>query len=162
DLNRFRPYLLLLARMRLGPRLRGKVDPSDVVQQTLLEAHQALAGFRGQGAAAQAAWLRQGAAHNLPHNPAGLRRAQRHGGRERSLEAELDESSARLEGWLAADQSSPSERAERQEQAVRLAAALERLPENQHEAVVLRHFHGCSLAEIAEQLGCTPAAVTGL
>ena len=67
-----------------------------------------------------------------------------------------------LEAWLVAHQSSPSEHAEREEQAVRLADALARLPEAQREALVLQHWHGWALAEIAEHLGRTPAAVAGL
>ena len=161
-LERFRPYLLLLARVRLDPRLQAKLDASDVVQQTLLEAHQGLAQFRGQSSGEMAAWLRQALARNLANAVRDLRRAKRDVARERSLEAALDESSARLEGWLAAEQSAPGERAERQERAVLLAEALEALPETQRQAVVLRHWHGWSLAEIASQLGCTTAAVTGL
>lgn len=158
----FRSYLILLARMRLGRRLQGKLDASDVVQQTLLEAHRDQAQFQGRTVAEQAAWLRQVLARNLANVVRDLGRAKRDVERERSLQAALDESASNLEGWLAAEQSSPSQKLERQERAVRLAAALEELPEAQREAVVLRHFHGCSLAEIAEQLNCTTAAVTGL
>src|SRR5215469_2906430 len=161
-LERFRPYLLMLARARLDPRLKAKLDASDVVQQTLLEAHQGLAQFRGQTSGEQAAWLRQALARNLANAVRDLRRDKRDVARERSLEAALDESSARLEGWLAAEQSSPSQRAERHERALRLAEALAALPEGQREAVVLRHWHGWPLADIARQLGCTTAAVTGL
>jgi RNA polymerase sigma-70 factor, ECF subfamily len=161
-LERFRPYLLLLARVQLDPRLQAKLGASDVVQQTLLEAHQGLAQFRGRTSGEQAAWLRQALARNLANAVRDLRRAKRDVARERSLEAALDDSSARLEGWLAAEQSSPSERAERHERAVLLAEALEALPQSQREAVVLRHWHGWSLAEIAGHLGCTTAAVTGL
>ena len=78
------------------------------------------------------------------------------------MDPAADDSAARLEAWLAAEQSSPSQQAQRHERAVRLAEALARLPENQREAVVLRHWHGCSLAEIGERLGCTTTAVTGL
>jgi RNA polymerase sigma-70 factor (ECF subfamily) len=82
--------------------------------------------------------------------------------REQPLQAALDESASRLEAWLAAEQPSPSQQAEQHERAVRLAEALAMLPENQREAIVLRHWQDCSLAEIGEWLGCTTAAVTGL
>jgi RNA polymerase sigma-70 factor (ECF subfamily) len=160
--ERYRGYLLLLARARLDPRLQGKLGASDVVQQTLLEAHQARAQFRGRTVAEQAAWLRQILARNLANAVRDLRRAKRDVARERSLEAALDESASRLEAWLAAEQSSPSQRAARHERAIRVAAALAQLPEAQREAVVLRHWQGCSLAEIGAHLNCSTAAVTGL
>jgi RNA polymerase sigma-70 factor (ECF subfamily) len=161
-LERFRDYLCLLARMRLDPRLRPKMDPSDVVQQTLLEAHQAIGQFRGHTVAEQAAWLRQILARNLANAVRDMGRAKRDVGRERSLDAALDESSSRLEAWLAAEGSSPSQKADRSEQVLRLAEALATLPAGQREVVVLRHCQGCSLAEIAGRIGRTPAAVAGL
>ena len=160
--ERFRSYLLLLARVRLDPMVQAKVGASDVVQQTLFEAHRDLAQFRGRTVGEQAAWLRQILARNLANVRRDLRRDKRDVAREQPLQAALDESASRLEGWLAADQSSPSQQAQRHERAVRLAEALATLPENQRDAVVLRHWHGCSLAEIGRCLGCTTAAVTGL
>jgi RNA polymerase sigma-70 factor (ECF subfamily) len=162
DLERFRSYLVLLARARLDRKVQAKLDASDVVQQTLLEAHQAIESFRGESVAAQAAWLRQILARNLANAVRDLNRDKRDVSRERSLQATLDESASQLEGWLAADQSTPSQQAERHERALLLAQALAELPEQQREAVVLRHFHGCSLVEIAEELSTTTAAVTGL
>jgi RNA polymerase sigma-70 factor (ECF subfamily) len=158
DLEQFRSYLRLLARMGLGRRLQSMLDASDLVQQTLLEAHQDLGHFRGQDEAVLAAWLRQVLARNLANAARDLGRHKRDVARERSLE----DSAARLEGWLAAEQSSPSQGAVRRENAVQLAQALEALPANQRDAVVLRHFEGLSLADIAARLGCTTAAVTGL
>jgi RNA polymerase sigma-70 factor (ECF subfamily) len=160
--ERFRNYLLLLARGRIEPSWRGKVDASDLVQQTLLEAHRDASAFQGTNAAQQAAWLRQILARNLANVGRDLRRQKRDVARECSVEAVLDESASRLEGWLAADQSSPSQRAARQERALLLADALATLPPSQCEAVMLRHWEDCSLAEIAERLECTTAAVTGL
>jgi RNA polymerase sigma-70 factor, ECF subfamily len=162
DLERFRSYLLLLARMWLDRKAQAKLDASDAVQQTMLEAHQATASFRGENVAAQAAWLRQILARNLANAVRDLTRQKRDVSRERSIHAGLDASASHLEAWLAANQSSASQAAQRHERALRVAQALAALPENQREAVVLRHFHGYSLAEIAEELGTTTAAVTGL
>jgi RNA polymerase sigma-70 factor (ECF subfamily) len=161
-LDRYRAYLGLLARLHLDPRLRGKLDPSDMVQQTLLQAHQALAQFRGRSSGEMAAWLRQILARNLAHAVRDLGRARRDVNRERSLEAALDQSSARLEAWLAAEQSSPSQQAQQNEQTLRLAEALQNLPEAQREALVLQHWQGWSLADIGRHLGRSPEAVAGL
>jgi RNA polymerase sigma-70 factor (ECF subfamily) len=162
DLERFRDYLALLARWQVAPHLRARVDLSGVVQQTLLEGHQARDRLRDQPATAQAAWLRQALANNLRDELRKLATAARDVGRERSLEAALDQSSARLEAWLAADQSSPSGRAERHEQLLSLAAALAALPDDQRRAVELHHLEGRPLAEVAEALGRSKGAVAQL
>ena len=162
DLERFRSYLVLLARLKLDRKLRGKLDASDVVQQTLLEAHQALESFRGNDLAEQAAWLRQILARNLANAVRDLTRAKRDVRQDARLQADLDNSATRLEGWLGAEQSSPSQKLERHERALLLAEALAQLPASRRDAVMLRHFQGLPLAEIAEQLDCTTAAVTGL
>jgi RNA polymerase sigma-70 factor (ECF subfamily) len=161
-LERFRAYLRLLARLHLDPRLRGKLDASDVVQQTLLQAHQARAQFRGHSDGELAAWLRQILARNLAMAVRDFARDKRDVARERPLEQALADSSSRLEAWLAAEQSSPSQRAERNEEVLRLAEALEQLPEAQREALVLQHWQGWSLAQIGRHLGRSPEAVAGL
>jgi RNA polymerase sigma-70 factor (ECF subfamily) len=155
SLERYRDYLHLLAHVQLEPRLRAKIDLSGVVQQTLLEAHQA-------GGAVGLAWMQRVLANNLGDEIRKATAAKRNIGREQSLEAALEASSARLECWLVADQSSPSEPLKREEQALRLAQALATLPESQREALVLHHWHGWSLAAIAQHLDRTPTAVAGL
>ena len=162
SLGRFYGYLRLLARQHLDAPLRGKVDPSDIVQETLLHAQRAFSQFRGQGDGALATWLRQILARNLAHATRDLGRQKRDIGRERSLQAALDASSSRLESWLAAEQSSPSQRAERNEQLLRLTQALDTLPEIQRQAVILHYWQGQALAEIGRQLGRSQAAVAGL
>jgi RNA polymerase sigma-70 factor (ECF subfamily) len=162
ELERFRSYLVILARLKLDRKLCGKLDASDIVQQTMLEAHQALESFRGDDLAAQAAWLRRILARNLANAVRDLTRAKRDVRKERSLQAYFDASASRLDGWLTAQQSSPSQKLERHERALQLAEALAQLPESQRDAVVLRHFQSLPLEEIAEQLDCTTAAVTGL
>jgi RNA polymerase sigma-70 factor (ECF subfamily) len=161
-LERYRNYLRMLARLHLDPRLQGKLEPSDVVQQTLLQAYQARDQFRGRTDAELAGWLRQILAHHLANLVRDFGRDRRDVARERSLEAALAQSSARLEAWVAAEQSSPSQKAEQQEQAVRVAEALAQLPEAQREALVLQHWQGWSLDDIGKQLGRSPAAVAGL
>jgi RNA polymerase sigma-70 factor (ECF subfamily) len=159
DLERFRDYLRLLARTHLDPRLQAKLDPSDVVQQTLLEAHKDRDRLRGESREQVACWLRQILLRNLANLVRDYRRARRDVAREQPLDGDAE---ARLGEWLAAEQSSPSQRAERQEQALRLAAALAALPELQREVVMLRHCHGWSLADISRHVGRSAAAVAGL
>jgi RNA polymerase sigma-70 factor (ECF subfamily) len=161
-LERYRDYLGVLARLQVDPRLRGKIDLSGVVQQTLLEAYEALPRAPAPDPGRRAAWLRRILANNLADEIRKLSTGKRDRARERSLEAALEQSSLRLGAWLAADQSSPSQRAERNEQALRLAEALAQLPEAQREALVLQHWHGWSLAQIAEHLGRSHAAAAGL
>jgi RNA polymerase sigma-70 factor (ECF subfamily) len=161
-LEQFRAYLALLARLQVDDRLRGKIDLSGVVQQTLLEAHQASAQIAGRSEGEVAAWLRRALANNLADEIRRLSVGKRDVGRERSLEQALEQSSARLEVWLAVEESGPADRMIHQERSVRLAAALDNLPENQRRAVELRHLHGQSLAGVAEALGCSKAAVVGL
>jgi RNA polymerase sigma-70 factor (ECF subfamily) len=161
-LERFRVYLRFLARTQLPQRFQGKLDASDLVQQTFLQAHQAWAQFRGQGEAELAAWLRQILARNMAHAVRDFSRDKRDLAREQSLEAALDASSVRMESWLQADQSTPSQQADRNEQVIRLADSLAALPESQREALVLHYWQDCSVAEIGRQLGKSPAAVAGL
>ena len=162
DLERYRCYLRLLAQARLDPRLRAKLDPSDVVQLTLLEAYQGLAGFRGTSDGELAAWLRQILARNLANATRDFGRAKRDAALERSLEVALEESSAHLFAWLAAEQSSPSQQVQRHEQAVHLANAMSALPDAQREALVMHYCEGMPLADIATHLGRSTGAIGGL
>ena len=161
-LEPFRAYLQLLARLHLDPHLRGKVDLSGVVQQTLWEGHRALGSSPVPKDDQLAALLRRLLANNLADEVRKCCADKRGGGREQSLDAALEQSSARLKAFLAADQSSPEERAGRNEDLLRLAAALERLPEAQRQAVELHYLRGWKLEEIAGHLGRGKSAVAGL
>jgi RNA polymerase sigma-70 factor (ECF subfamily) len=164
DLERFRAYLGLLARLEIAPRLREKVDLSGVVQQTLLEAHQDLNDDSGRPKteAEITAWLRSILSHNLADVLRKLKTRKRDIRREFSLDKALDQSASRLEHWLAIEQSSPSQRAIRQEELLRMAETLAMLPEGQRRAIELHHLQGWPLAEIAAELETTKAAVAGL
>lgn len=109
-----------------------------------------------------AAWLRQILARTLADAVRDLRRDERNPARERSLEAALDDSSCRLELWLAAEQSTPSVGADRNERLLALADALAELTDYQREALLVKHCEGLPVATIAAKLGQSPAAVAGL
>jgi RNA polymerase sigma-70 factor (ECF subfamily) len=160
DLEAFRAYLLLLARLQLDPRRRGQLDSSDIVQQTLLKAHRKWDQFRGTTEAERAAWLRAILAHELADAARTLDR--RGEDRWQSLESALEASSARLEHWLAADGSSPSDRAMRQERLLRLTEALTRLPDDQRVALELHHLQDLPVVAVGRQMNRSPAAVAGL
>lgn len=161
-LERFREYLNLVARTQMGWKLRRKLDSSDLVQETLMDAHRGRQQFRGTTDAETAAWLREIMQHNILDAVRAFAREKRDLDREIDLEQAVSESRVRIESWLANDQSSPSERAMRNEQLLQLSHALARLPELQREAVELFHLQGCSLAEIASLLNRSQPAVAGL
>jgi RNA polymerase sigma-70 factor (ECF subfamily) len=158
----YRDYLQLLVRLQLGTRLGAKLDASDVVQQAILHAHEKRDQFRGGTEGEWLAWLRAILVNALA---ASLRRFDaraRDPRRERSLEAELERSSSRLEFLLVADQTSPSERAVRGEELMRLAHAIASLPEDQRRVVELHYLKGLAVADVAAEIGRTRPAAVGL
>jgi RNA polymerase sigma-70 factor (ECF subfamily) len=161
-LEAYRDYLRLLARLHLDPRLRSKLDASDVVQQAILQAHEGRAQFRGRTEAEWLAWLRTILANALAAATRRFDARAREVSRERSLEADLELSSSRMECLLAADQTSPSEGAVRGEELLRLGRALAVLPEDQRRVVELHHLKGLPVAEVAQQMQRTRPAVVGL
>jgi RNA polymerase sigma-70 factor (ECF subfamily) len=161
-LARYRDYLRVLARVHLSARPRVKLDASDVVQQAILNAHAHRDQFRGNTEAQWLGWLRAILANALASAIREFGTAARDLSRERSLEAELERSSSRLEGLLAAEQSSPSEGAVRGEELLRLTRALVQLPDDQRRVVELHHLKGLTIAAVAAELGRTRPAVVGL
>jgi RNA polymerase sigma-70 factor, ECF subfamily len=158
-LEQYRNYLFLLARLQLDPGLRSILDPSDVVQQTLLKAEAGRDRFRGETERELLVWLRTILANVL------IDLARKHGPRLRGHEFALEgieESSVRLERYLACEDTSPSARAVRQEETVRLAEALAGLPDDQRTALELKHFHDFPVEEISRRMGKSPSAVAGL
>jgi RNA polymerase sigma-70 factor (ECF subfamily) len=162
-LELYRGYLMLLARLQIGRRLRGKADAADLVQETYLQAHRCFGQFRGTTEGEVLGWLRQILASRLGELIRRYVRTQRRDVRlERALAVELDESSRVLDQGLLAPQSTPSQQAVQREQAVRLADALGELPEDYREVLILHHMEGLTLPQVAERLGRTVHSVEKL
>jgi RNA polymerase sigma-70 factor (ECF subfamily) len=156
-------YLKLLVATQLDHRLRGRVSPSDIVQDTFFEAHRDFNQFRGQSTAEFVSWLRRIVVHNI------LRVVEQHlltekrdVRREVSLEEigrRLEQSTARLETLLAVESDSPSRHAVEREHEVLLADALAELPADYRDVIVLRHIEGLPFDGVAERMGRTVGAV---
>ena len=162
DLPKFRDYLILLAEMKLSPALRAKISSSDIVQETLLQAHQHLDQFQGKTDGEMAAWLRQILVRNLIDTLRKYRSQARDIARERALQVEAAASSQHLERWLASEQSNPSRIVLHEERLFDLARALALLPEEQRVVVDLKHLQGWSVTEICQHLQKSEASVAGL
>jgi RNA polymerase sigma-70 factor (ECF subfamily) len=162
-LETYQSYLTLLARLQIGRRLQGKVDPADLVQETFLNAHRDFAKFRGGTEAEWISWLREILACNLAHLIRRYLGTQRRDVRlERELKQDLNHSSQVLGQPLTTPQSSPSQSASRREQAVLLADALEKLPEDYREVIILSHLESLSFAEVALRMGRSMDSVKNL
>jgi len=161
-LDGYRSYLSLLARIQLDRRLQGKVDPSDLVQETFLQAQQGLPGFHGLTEPELLQWLRQILAARLAKLMRHFYGTQRRNVRlEQELDDDLDRSSSAVQA-LAASQSSPSQQAARREESVLLAGALDRLPADYREVIVLRQLEELSFPEVAQRMGRSVGSVKQL
>jgi RNA polymerase sigma-70 factor, ECF subfamily len=146
-----RDYLRLLARILLQPGLQRRLDPSDVVQRTVVIALQKGCQFKGNSKEEWRGWLRAILVNELnlaARNPVG--------------EVSINESSSRLEGQIVADHTPPPERVLREEQLQQLGSALDILRDDERTAVELKYIHGCSVKFISDHIGRTEAAVGGL
>jgi RNA polymerase sigma-70 factor (ECF subfamily) len=165
QLEHYREYLHLLARLRWPARLSAKLDPSDIVQDALLRAHQHRDELQNQPEPVRTAYLRRILASVLTDAARRLGAGKRDVDLERSLEADLEQSSVLIEAWLAAEQSSPSARAQQRETLVHLAEQMARLPPDERSALELRYLRDppLPLNAIAKELGRPGAkAVAGL
>lgn len=161
-LENYEDYLSILARQRIGPKYQVRIPPSDIVQQTLLEAHCKRDQFQGTTQSEVAAWLRRILTSRLIDAFRAVNREKRDISRERLLSEAIDESHVRLEKCLAAVESSPSVKAGRKEQLVRLAQALSELRDSQRQAIELKFLQGFSVQETAREMQKSAAAVGGL
>jgi RNA polymerase sigma-70 factor (ECF subfamily) len=154
----YRDYLLTLARAQVSVDLRARIDPSDLVQETLCEALRDLPRHRGRSRAEMMGWLRSLLRFNLIDRLRRLRLERR----VVSFDGELDRTSQGMIGVMRASRSTPETRAAREEDALALAGLLAQLSPPQAEAIVLKHCQGMSVAEISRHMNRTPDAVGGL
>ena len=161
SLNHFRPMMLTLAEAMISSTLRGDLEPSDLVQQTFLEAHCNAEQLAVLSHPAFFSWLQNALNHNVLDAVRHLK-AQKNDVRRRVRASDLEASFIRLEQILIADETSPSEVVQRNEQICLMLAAVQTLPDNQRRAVILKHLNGRSLREIAESLGLSEPAAAGV
>jgi RNA polymerase sigma-70 factor, ECF subfamily len=162
-LERYGNHLSLLIRLQLGRRLRGKVDVEDLLQETFLGAYRGIALFRGSTERELLAWLRQilaGTLANAVRHHYGTQSRDPRLERERA--DDLDRSSRALDRGLISPVSSPSHQASRREQAVLLSDALQKLPEDYREVIILRQLEDMSFPEVAHRMGRSEDSVKNL
>jgi RNA polymerase sigma-70 factor (ECF subfamily) len=159
-LAEFRAYLLAIARQEIPPDLRAKEGASDLVQETLLKAHQHFAQFHGSTEAELRVWLRQILLHTL----ADFRQRYVAGKRDPRLEVRLAEggSSADPAGGLLDGAPSPSEQAMKAEQERAVQQALDRLPPDYRAVLLLRIWERLPFEQIGQALGLSPNAAEKL
>ena len=167
----YRNYLRMIVRTGMGPRLRERVELSDVVQEALVEVVRQFPQFTGESEAALVGWLRRLVAQKLADLGRYHSRAKRIGESEAlPLDAAWEgggggdshAGGGRLLDMLALSQTSPSEAASRREQTVLLADALTTLSEAEAEVLWLYHADSLSFESIAQRLGLGRKAVSGL
>jgi RNA polymerase sigma-70 factor, ECF subfamily len=161
-LERYRAYLDCLTYIQVDPRLWRRFGWSDIVNHTLLEAYRDLAKLQALDEADRNRCLRRMLMNNLLERIEHERAEKRDFRREASLDEALTGSSCNLQKWLATDNPEPDDRDEAAERGALLADALTKLPEREREALILQKYHGFSLEQIAEHLGCTTGAVAGV
>jgi RNA polymerase sigma-70 factor (ECF subfamily) len=150
-LEAYRDYLLLVANQELDGDLRAKAAPSDLVQETFLEAQRDFLHFQGTSEGEWLAWLRRVLLHNLGH----LRQRYRVAGKRqvaREVSLEVDDSGVPLKQELPAGIITPGTAAQAREEQAALEQALANLPEVYRQVILLRHREHRSFAEIARLL----------
>jgi RNA polymerase sigma-70 factor (ECF subfamily) len=160
-LERYRPRLRRMIKLRLDRRLQGRVDPSDVIQEAYLDVSRNLAGYLGDPPMPFFLWLRlvTGQKLALVHRQH-LGVQARDAGREVSLHrgALPEATSAALAARLIGHRTTPSQAAARAELKIRLQEALNRMDELDREVLALRHFEQLTNAETARVLNISETA----
>lgn len=156
-----RPRLVRLIRLRMDQRLRGRVDASDVIQDTFLDVWKGLRAYADRPELPFYVWLRWIACRQLVHQQRRHLGAQaRNVDRERVQDPMLEASSEILAEHLLGHVTSPSHGAMRAELRARMQELLESLPPLDREILALRHFEQLGNAETAAVLGIQESAAS--
>ncbi len=156
-------YLTVLANTQLDQRLRKRLNPSDLVQETMMAAHRDFAAFRGESPQEFVGWLRQILINVLhgaiaKHVKAGKRDIRREISIDQ-VEMNVDRSATKLATILPGKVESPSSPVHAQERAADLAEHLAMLPADYREVIILRNLKGLAFDEIAEEMDRSSGAV---
>ncbi len=153
-LARYRKYLVFLARSQLHHHMQAKADPSDLAQEVYLAAHNGIADFQGRTADEFSAWLRGILTNVIAMQVRRYLGTKKRDPRlEQALDQRLADASGFLQSGLAGDVTSPSQNFARNEAFLQLAEALEDLPEDYRQVIVLRHVDSLPFAEVARLMG---------
>jgi RNA polymerase sigma-70 factor (ECF subfamily) len=159
-LQRHQPRLRHMIALRLDRRLQARLDPSDVLQETMAEAARRLADYARLRPLPFYPWLRQIAWERLVQLHRRHVRAGKRSVRREQADLPLsDESALALANRLMSRGSSPSARLRQSEQRHRVQAILGLLAAGDREILVLRYLEHLSTPELAAVLGLTPAGV---
>ena len=162
DWSRYRAYLRFLSDSAVPRELRAKLDPSDLVQQSLLQACRALPSFAGTSEGEMLAWLRQILARNVARAARDYNRQRRDVFRERAVTKAVESSSMRMAVFLDHQGAPPPDEIIQAERVLHLCEAIEALPDAQREAVRLHHLEGLTITEVADRMDRSVASIGGL
>ena len=159
-LEQFRPWLMLMAKLQVDAQYQGKFDPSDIVQETMVEAIRAEPSFRGNSEGERIAWLRKILARVVGREFRKYRGTQKRDlNREISIEQSLAKTSLALGAMLHGDDESPSKIVSQREQELIVAEAIGALSDEYREVIILRNLQSLSHAEIAAKMERSVSAV---
>ncbi|BBO33447.1 RNA polymerase ECF-type sigma factor [Lacipirellula parvula] len=164
-LQQYEEYLLLLARVEVGRRLQRKLDPSDLVQEVFLDAHRQFPNFRGTTESELLEWLRQilaGITANAMRHYLGVQGRDARRELEQDISGSFGKTAKQLHELAAVSGETPSQDAMRREQAVVVADAIQSLPDDYRDVLILRHWEGLSFPDVAIRLSKTTDSVEKL
>ncbi|MCK6456386.1 MAG: sigma-70 family RNA polymerase sigma factor [Phycisphaerae bacterium] len=160
--ERHRNYLRIIARRALPRKLQGKIDASDIVQETMIKAFKGIGGIEGANTQDVAAYLAGILRNHIIDECRKATADKRDVALERSIDAAIDDSSSRLGNLIPAAQSTPSGQMRLAERLLAVADALACLPDDQRIAVELHHLVGLTLEETAAEMQRSLPSVAGL